>query len=127
MYQRADGLWVAQITLPNGKRRPKYGKTQKEVRDWLLRQREALHDGDWVEADKVTVAEFLDRYLKDVAAHTLRPKTLEAYEYLIRLHIKPELGSTRLSALRPDQLQRLYSEKLNSGLSHRAVHPLRAA
>lgn len=96
-----------------------------EVRDWLLSQREALHDGDWVGEDKVTVTDFLDLYLKDVAAHTLRPKTLEAYEYLIRLHIKPELGSTRLSALRPDQLQRLYSEKLNSGLSHRTVQFIR--
>ena len=46
-----------------------------------------------------------DRYFSDVAAHTLRPKTLEAYESLIRLHIKPELGQIKLSVHRPDHLQ----------------------
>ena len=34
IYRRTDGLWCAQITLPNGKRKTKYAKTQKETRDW---------------------------------------------------------------------------------------------
>ena len=121
IYQNAKGLWVAQVTLPNGKRKVKYSKTQKVVKDWLLGQRKALEEGNWVDNDKVTLSAFLDRYMMDVAAHTLRPKTIESYEYLIRMHIKPEIGSIKLTALRPDHLQNLYSLKLNQGLSKRTV------
>ena len=121
IYQNPKGLWVSQITLPNGKRKVKYSKTQKVVMDWLLAQRQAVQANNWVDEDKITLSAFIDRYLKDVAAHTLRPKTLESYESLIRLHIKPELGEFKLSALRPDHLQALYSQKLNSGLSRRTV------
>lgn len=121
IYQNPKGLWVSQITLPNGKRKVKYSKTQKVVMDWLLTQRQAVQANNWVDEDKITLSAFIDRYLKDVAAHTLRPKTLESYESLIRLHIKPELGEFKLSVLRPDNLQALYSQKLNSGLSRRTV------
>jgi integrase len=43
IYQRKDGLWSGQITLPDGKRKTKYSKTQKEVRDWLTDQRKAIN------------------------------------------------------------------------------------
>jgi hypothetical protein len=32
IYHRKDGLWCAQITLPNGKRKTKYAKTQIGLR-----------------------------------------------------------------------------------------------
>jgi len=118
---KSSGLWVAEITLPNGKKRRKYSKTQTVVKEWLLAQRNALKQGLLVESEKVTVSQFLDCYFTDVASHTVRPKTLESYEYIIRMHIKPEIGPIKLSALRPDHLQKLYSDKLNSGLSRRTV------
>ena len=125
-YSEQLGRWVGQVSLPNGKRKTKYGKTQKEVKDWILSQRDALQKGVWVEQDKVTLSEFLARYMTDVAAHTLRPKTIESYTYVIRNHITPDLGKVRLTALRPDHLQKLYSDKLASGLSPRTVHYIHA-
>jgi integrase len=126
IYQNSKGLWVAQVTLPNGKRKVKYSKTQKVVKDWLLGQRKAVEEGNWVDNDRLNISSFLDRYMEDVAAHTLRPKTIESYDYLIRLHIKPEIGNLKLTALRPDHLQNLYSKKLNQGLSKRTVHYVHA-
>jgi integrase len=120
-FSKSQGLWVAEISLPDGKRKRKYSKAQKTVREWLLAQREALRDGLLLEDDRVTVSEFVDRYMDQVAIHTLRPKTLESYESLVRIHIKPSIGFHRLSALSPAHLQKLYSDKLNSGLSKRTV------
>lgn len=113
--------WVGQFNLPDGKTKTKYGKTQKEVKDWLLKLRGDYRDGFLVEEDKVTLAEFLKRYMDDVAKHSLRPKTIESYEYLIRLHINPSLGEMKLTALKPAQLQKLYSDKIDCGLSPRTV------
>ena len=68
----------------------------------------------------------MDRWFTDVAAHTLRPKTLESYEGMIRLHIKPDIGHVKLTSLRADHLQALYSKKLADGYSRRTVHYIHA-
>ena len=121
IYRNSKRYWVGQVTLPNGKRKYKYAKSQKDIQDWLLSQREASRGANWTETDSLTLGVFLDRYIADVASHTLRPKTLEAYSYLIRMHIKPELGNVRLTVLTPGHVQKLYTAKLNSGLSRRTV------
>jgi len=121
MYQRPDGLWTAQVTLPNGKRKTKYGKSQKLVRDWLHEQQNSVRQGAWTDSASVTVKDFLERYRSDVVAHTLRPKTQETYNIIISNHLIPALGKVRLAALRPDHLQSLYSEKLTGGYSRRTV------
>jgi len=117
---------VARITLPNGKRRAKYAKTQKEAKDWLMAQRQAVSEGMWVESEKATLGEYLDRWMADVVTHKLRPKTVQSYAYLIRLHIKPELGHIKLTSLRPDQVQALYARKMQAGLSGRTVQYIHA-
>jgi len=122
--RRSDGLWMARITLPSGKRKTKYGKTQKEVRDWLSEMQTANRQGTWSDSQNVTVGAFLERYLADVVAHTLRPKTQESYNLLTRKHLIPELGNIRLLALRPSHLQTFYSAKLAEEYSKRTVQYL---
>ena len=53
----------------------------------------------------------------DVAMHTVRPKTWDGYESLVRVHINPEIGHIRLTNLRPDHLQNFYSNRLAADLS----------
>lgn len=113
-------LWIAEIYV-DGKKKRKYSKQQQIIKAWLLAQRDSIRDGIYVERDNVTLGAFLDTYVADVAAHTLRPKTLETYNYLIRFHIKPALGHLKLADLRPDHVQRLYSDKLRAGLSRRTT------
>jgi integrase len=126
IFQNKQGYWVVEVTLPNGKRKRKYAKVQKDAKTWLLGQRSSIRDAVWTDKDSVTVSAFLDRYMEDVGAHTLRPKTIEAYSYLIRLHIKPEIGNVRLTTLSPAHVQHLYTTKLNSGLSRRTVQFIHA-
>jgi len=117
----AKKLWKARVTLDTGKRKTRYFKNQKDAKDWVLSIRGAARDGLLIEADKITVAEFLVQYLTDYAQHAVRPSTFQSYSNLIRLHIKPELGGIRLVQLRPDHLQALYALKLSAGLSDRTV------
>lgn len=121
LYQRPDGLWVAQITLPEGKRRTKYSKDQKTAREWLLLKRKELSDGTLTDPTKITVSEFLDKWLEDVAKPKLRSSTLVVHEVMIRRHIKPAIGHIRLTQLSPIHLQNLYTLKLKEGLSKRSV------
>ena len=125
-FSESQNLWVAEITLPSGKRKRKYGKTQGEVKNWLLKQRETVSKGLSVKDDRVTVADYFKRYLDDVVTHTLKPKTISSYKYIIESHVIPEIGGLRLFQLRPDHLQSLYSRKLESGLSKRTVQYIHA-
>lgn len=120
-FSDQTNTWVAQITLPSGKRKTKSAKTQNEVRSWLLKQRKTLSDGLLFEDESITLENFLTRFMNDVVKHTLRPTTIESYKYLIEHLILPELGSMRLVKIRPDHIQNLYSKKLEEGLSKRTV------
>lgn len=126
IYKRTDGLWVAQITLPDGKRKTKYSKKHKVVQDWLLKQRQAVKQGDWISSESATISQFFDHYMSDVVKHRVRPKTYERYEQYVRLHIKPTLGKVKVAKLRPAHLQKLYSQKLEEGQSKRSVQQMHA-
>ena len=121
-YLKGKGLWVSKITLPDGTRKVKYGKLQKDVRDHHLNALRQVKEGLMPKDDTITVAQFVTNYMETVGKHNLRPKTIESYSSLLKTHIVPGLGKTRLSQLRPDHLQTLYSQKLESGLSKRTVH-----
>ena len=53
IFQNKQGHWVAEVTLPNGKRKRKYTKVQKDAKIWLLGQRSSIRDAAWTEKDTV--------------------------------------------------------------------------
>jgi hypothetical protein len=67
LFTDSRGYWIGEITLPSGKKKRKYSKLQKEVKDWLREQRNAIHAGNWVEKEKVTFEDFLNRYMDESA------------------------------------------------------------
>ncbi|MDA1256361.1 MAG: tyrosine-type recombinase/integrase, partial [Chloroflexi bacterium] len=50
-----------------------------------------------------------------------RPATWAHYESLLRVHVLPTLGRLRLARLQPSHLQRLYADRLATGLSPTTV------
>src|SRR5258708_15765024 len=115
VFHRKDGLWVGELTMPDGKKKTKYSKSQKEVKDWLLAQRQAVHNNAWTSDDTVTVSEYLERYLQDVLQPSVRYSTFVSYQRIIRMHICGSLGDVKLSKLTPQLVQRFYTDKLNDG------------
>jgi len=119
VYKRKDGSWCAQYS--NGsKKKYLYGKTKKAVTDRLRERLSAIHAGEVVEVRPVEVGDFLDQWLESVEG-TVRDRTYQRYEGLVRNHIKPEIGGLMLDILTPSDLQDLYRKKLKAGLSPRSV------
>ena len=118
--------WVAQITLPNGQRKKKRSKRQQVVREWLHEQHTAVQANLLLKDERLSLGEYLGRFMDDVASHSLAPSTIRSYNYLIKNHIVPEIGQIKLVSLRPDHLQSLYSKKLKEGLSKRTVQYIHA-
>lgn len=91
------------------------GKTRKEVAEKLSKIHNDLRTGTFVEPNKLTLGSWLSTWLNEYKKSSIRPSTYESYEYLIRLHINPVIGHITLKDLRPDHLQRLYTDKLDGG------------
>ena len=95
--------------------------TKKEAEKRLAELLHQLNNGTFIKPDKTILTEYLERWLKDYVWPNLAPRTAEGYEHIIRRHLSPALGSITLTQLKPEHLQRYYSEKLTRGLSAQTV------
>src|SRR4051812_37642096 len=105
--QRKDGKWCAAISLPGGKRSFLYGKTRAEVAKKLREAQSNRDQGLPVVPDRITVADFLDRWLTDTMKTSVRPSTHASYKRMVDRHIKPAIGHIRLARLTPADVQGL--------------------
>ena len=121
IYQRSDGRWAASISLEGGKRKTFYGKTRREVQEQL---KTALHEqqkGLFVTGPQQKVGQFLTHWLENVHKQSIRSRTYERYEEIVRLHLVPGIGHHQLQKLSPQHLQSFYTKKLEEGLSPTTV------
>ncbi len=121
--KRPDGRWEARYTLYTSegpKRKTLYGRTRQEVADKLACVLSDRAQGLTFEAGSLKLSEYLDRWLPNIR-DTVRQRTWERYEQIVRVHIKPSLGRIKLKGLTPTHVRGLYREKLDSGSSPRTV------
>ena len=127
--QRRPGQWEQRITLPDGHRRSAYGETKKGAQE-KGRELVRAFDAGLTTLDRTqTVETYLKRWLADAAKPTLRPKTWDNYESMLRVHVLPLIGKVKLASLTAQQLQAVYSRMLTAGksprtaqLAHAVVH-----
>lgn len=121
--------WYATVELPpdpvTGKRRQKRlsAPTKRALEE---RIREVLNQADnraLVGYDRITVAEFTRRWLESVEPNP-RPSTFRRYQDIMNGHVLPLIGHIKLVKLSPLDIQRLYADRIASGLSSTTVHLL---
>ena len=125
VYRRGDGRVVGEYKDANGKRRYVSGKTKAEV---LRKLRQLLADRDGgiaYDSENLMVGAYLDRWLRAMRG-SVRQRTWERHEQVVRLHLRPTLGNVRLDRLNAMQVQAVYGSKLEGGLSPRTVEIVHA-
>lgn len=112
--QRADGRWEgrAYVVTTDGReiRRSVYGRSWDEVHGKLTKLQADRISGRRVADTKMTVAEYLDRWLRDVARNRVRESTYRSYEWIARHYLVPALGKKRLSQLQASDLRRAFAQ-----------------
>ena len=124
IHRRKDGGWCAQYTVYTAegrKRKTLYGKTRAEVAKKLTRAMIDRNGGIIYEAGKITVAEYLDIWLRDTVKGRVKETTYANYSYIARVHISPALGRIKLKNLTPAHVRSFYGEKSSSSLSKATV------
>ena len=84
----------------------------------VLRERDL---GRQVDGGDVTLNECLDRWLKTAATPRLREKSYGSYESLLHRYVRPSLGPRNLAAICPLDIQAVYQQLVERGLSARTI------
>lgn len=108
IYQRkSDGRWVGVVDLGwvAGKRVRKTvtAPTLKELRPKFKALQRQVDSG--VADENMTVEQWMEKWLRDVAGEKNRPSTLRTYGMYIEKWINPHVGKVRLGKLRPDHVR----------------------
>ena len=118
--KREDGRWEGRIVVghkKNGDSIFRYlsAGTQKELMKQLHHSIEEYRGVDLSEDSKMPLGQWLDRWLEEYIAPTVRETTLRGYQKLIDSYLKPRLGEKPVCKISPDDVQRLYRELLQNG------------
>lgn len=118
--KRSDGRWEGRIVVghkENGNSifRYVYAPTQKELTAKLRQNIDAYQGIDLTERSKMTLGQWLDQWLEERMAETIRGHTLEGYRRDINNHIKPYLGQKQLTKIIPADIKNLYVFLLERG------------
>lgn len=120
--RRRGKKWEFKIELDRdpvtGQRRQKWytGYTTKKAAEAeLAKLMHQKQTGAFVEPSRLTVADYLRRWLEDYARPNVSGKTFERYQQIVNNSLIPDLGSVALGKLQPLQIQNLYSAQLQSG------------
>jgi integrase len=108
IYQRkSDGRWVGVVDLGwvNGRRVRKTvtAATLKELRPKFKALKGQVESG--VADENMTVEQWMEKWLRDVAGEKNRPSTLRTYRMYVSKWINPHVGRVRLGKLRPDHIR----------------------
>lgn len=106
--EQPDGTWRGSIRLGTGTRVYRRGPTKKAVLAKLSAVRDQ-HESGVLVTSTPTVEEWLQHWLDHIASKRVRPRTLETYRDLVRVHIAPALGKHRLDRLRPEHIEAAWS------------------
>ena len=94
---------------------------KKDAQKFLNGVLRELDLGTFIEPSPMTVKEYMDKWLEIAAKPRLSERTFVDYEDLIRRYVRPSIGKKKLSDLRPLDVQGLYTEMQERGLSARTV------
>jgi integrase len=130
---RGEGRWLVRVSLgrDHQNRRRKYlnrtprGGFRAAQNHLIIRleERDQAREPDAeLAAARLTLNQYLDRWLELAARPKLRAKSYGDYQALLGRHIRPALGEQELPGLAPLDLQSVYHQMRSSGLSSRTVH-----
>lgn len=94
------------------------GRTKREA---LVALRLALQEynnvGLHFEPSEISVADYMDYWLKNYVEMNCKFNTIDGYTRIINNHIKPSIGSYKLKSVSPAILQQFMNEKATQGYS----------
>ncbi len=112
--KRSDGRWEGRIVVGHKEDgspifRSVFAKTQKELLGKLHDKIETYRDVELSEDSNMTLGQWLDKWLNDYMAMTIRESTMSSYRSIITHYIKPQLGDKKIGDVTTADVQKMYN------------------
>lgn len=127
LINRGENVWQVRIPIgrgPDGKRLFHTKTIRGPKRDAQQYQTKVLRELDtqtFVDASQEPFSDFLRKWLETTVRQRVRERSYEDYKAIAARHLLPVLGHRPLSLIGPEEVQTLYSNLLDQGLSARTV------
>jgi integrase len=128
LISRGSRTWLVRVSLgrdPETGIRKYHNKTIRgsfrEAQTYLSGKLQEREIGRLPRAAAISLNQYLDQWLTTAAKPRLRPKSYTDYEALLRLHIRPVLGTRPLGAIVQFDIQSIYARMFERGLSARTI------
>jgi len=118
--KRDDGRWEGRIVVGHKKNgapifKSVFDSTQKELLEKLHSHIEIYRDAELTEDCKISLGEWLDRWMNEYMIFTVRESTLNCYRSMINNYINPHLGDNILAFLTTADIQKMYNKVKKQG------------
>ena len=125
--KRSDGRWEGRIIIGHKKNgspifKSVFGKTQKSALKQLHQLIDLYRDVDLTEECRMTLGEWLDKWLNAYMVFTVKESTLSGYRHVIENQIKRFIGNKQLAYLTTADIQKFYNHIKQNGRTE--FHPV---
>ena len=128
LISRGPHTWLVRVSLgrePENGTRKYHNRTIRgsfrEAQTYLTTKLQERDIGRLPRAAAISLNQYLDQWLTTAAKPRLRPKSYTDYEALLRLYIRPVFGAKPLGAITQFEIQKVYAQMLERGLSPRTI------
>ena len=113
--KRPDGRWEGRIIIGHKKDgtpmyKSVFGKTQKATLKELHNLINLYRDVDLTEECRMTLGEWMDKWLDEYMIFTVRESTLDGYRRMTNNQVKRFIGDKQLSSLTTADIQKFYNK-----------------
>ena len=118
--KRADGRWEGRIVVGHKKDgspmyKSVFGKTQKATLKELHKLIDLYRDVDLTEECRMTLGEWMDKWLDEYMIFAIRESTLDSYRNITKNQVKKHIGHKPLSSLTTADIQKFYNKIKKEG------------
>ena len=118
--KRSDGRWEARIIIGHKNDgspmyKSAFAKTQKSALKQLHQLIDLYRDVDLTEDSRMTLGEWLDKWLDEYMIFTVRESTLDSYRAMVKNQVMPFIGSKQISSLTTADMQKFYNKIKKEG------------
>ncbi len=118
--KRADGRWEGRIVIGHKNdgtpmHKSVFGKTQKETLKQLHALIDLYQDVDLTEECRMSLGEWMDKWLDEYMVFTIKESTMECYRDIINNQVKRFIGDKQLAYLTTNDIQKFYNKIKKEG------------
>ena len=92
-----------------------FAKTQKSALKELHQLIELYRDVDLTEDCRMTLGEWMDKWLDEYMIFTIRESTLDSYRAMVKNQVKPFIGGKQIASLTTADMQKFYNKIKKEG------------